>query len=149
MMRLRAASVAVAFCLLAGCASTLPELRQAPPQRTATVLADRPALISCVISGLRAAEPGTILVRAGGLNYQTEESARRSEITGYGPSASGGQSPYFILTLTTASPNVAIESRWNSRPYHLESIDRQAWPIIERRAGSKVEPTPSLDNLGP
>ena len=145
MMRLRTASIAVAFYLLAGCASTLSELCQAPPQRTATIVAERSALVSCVISGLSAAEPGTFLVRAGGLNYQTEESTTRSEITGYGPSASGGQSPYFILTLTTASPHVAIESRWNSRPYHLESIDRQAWPIIERCAGSKVGTTPPLD----
>ena len=85
-------------------------------------------------------------MRAGGLNYQTEENAARSEIIGYGPGATGGQSPYYTLTLTTAGPNVAIESRWNSRPYHLESIDREAWPVIARCAGTKVDPMPPLDN---
>lgn len=144
MMRLRTASIAVACYFLAGCASTLSELRQAPPQRTATIVAERSELVPCIISGLRVADPGTILVRAGGLIYQTEESAPRTEIIGYGPGASGGQSPYYTLMLTTAGSHVAIESRWNSRPYHLESIDREAWPIIERCAGSKIDPTPPL-----
>jgi hypothetical protein len=68
--------------VLAGCGSTLSELRQASPQRTATVMADRPALVSCIISGLRVADPGTFRVLAGGLIYQTEESATLTEIIG-------------------------------------------------------------------
>ena len=52
-------------------------------------MAERPDLVSCIISGLRAADPGTFLVLAGGLIYQTEESATRTEIIGYGPSPSG------------------------------------------------------------
>jgi hypothetical protein len=48
MMRLaRRASLLVVFYLLAGCGSTLSELRQAPPQRTATIMAERPDLVSC------------------------------------------------------------------------------------------------------
>jgi hypothetical protein len=83
-------------------------------------------------------------VLAGGLIYQTEESATRTEIIGYGPSPSGGQMPFYTLTLTTASPRVAIESRWQPSSLYLESIDRQAWPIIERCAGSKIDATPPL-----
>jgi len=131
--------------LLAGCSSTLSDLRQAPPQQTATVMAERSALVPCVVSGLRTDDPGTFLVGAGGLIYQTEESATRGEIIGYGPHETGGQSPYYTLILTTVGRQVAIESRWNWRPYHLESIDRQAWPVIARCAGTQVDPTPQLD----
>jgi hypothetical protein len=137
-----------AFYLLAGCASTLSELRQLPPRRTATIVAERPALASCIVSGLRVADRGSVLTRtlAGGLIYQTEESATRTEIMGYGTGGSGAPAiPYYILTLTTAGPNVAIESREN---FASEEIDQQAWPVIERCAGSKVDPTPPL-NLTP
>jgi hypothetical protein len=81
-MRLaRRASLLVAFYLLAGCGSTLSELRQAPPQRTATIIAERPGLVSCIISGLRAADPGTFRVLAGGLIYQTRvQRAPRSSV---------------------------------------------------------------------
>jgi hypothetical protein len=52
--------------------------------------------------------------------------------------------PFYTLTLTTTSPHVAIESRWQPGSLYLESIDRQAWPIIERCAGSKIDATPPL-----
>lgn len=69
-------------------------------------MAERPALVSRIIAGLRAADPGTFRVLAGGLIYETEESAARTEIIGYGPSPSGGQMPFYTLTLMTAGPRV-------------------------------------------
>ena len=145
MMRLGRRTSLLAFSLLAGCALTLSELRQAPPQRTATTVAERAPLASCILSGLRAADPGTFVPRAGSLIYQTEESATRTEIAGYGQGAGPGFVPFYILTLTTAGPRVAIESRWNWVPQIAQEIDGQAWPIIERCAGSKIDVTPSLD----
>jgi hypothetical protein len=53
--------------------------------------------------------------------------------------------PFYTLTLMTAGPHTAIQSRWQPLSLYLESVDRQAWPIIERCAGSNVVPTPPLD----
>jgi len=79
--QLRALGFAGLSLFAAGCAATLPELRESPPQRT--------------------------------------------------------------------GPNVAIESRWQVVPLGLESIDQQAWPVIERCAGAKIDPSPPLDKPGP
>src|SRR6266849_3672220 len=57
----------------AGCAATLPELREWPPQRTAMITTERSSLASCIVSGLRAADPGTLRTLAGGLMQESAE----------------------------------------------------------------------------
>jgi len=139
------AALGFAALLLGGCASSLPEVRESSPLRAATITAERSTLASCIVSGLRAADPGTIRLLAGSLIYQTEEGATSTEIIGYGPAPAGGFMPVYMLTLTTAGPEVAIQSRRNWKG-NIDPIDRQAWPVIERCAGAKVNPTPPLDN---
>jgi hypothetical protein len=108
-----------------GCASSLPEVRESSPLRAATITAERSTLASCIVSGLRAADPGTIRLLAGSLIYQTEEGATSTEIIGYGPAPAGGFMPVYMLTLTTAGPRVAIESRRNWKG-NIDPIDPTA-----------------------
>ena len=97
--------------------------------------------MACVLAGLRVADRGVFIMGPGGLVYQTEESATRTEIIGYAADLITGLTPYYTLVLTTTGPNVAIESRdaWNA-----EHLDRKVWPVIERCVGSKIETVPPL-----
>lgn len=129
--------------LLAGCSSALSELRQAPPNRTATIKAERSALASCVIAGLRVGDHSVTQLGGDQLIYQTDEGATRTEIIGYANDPVRLLVPVYALTVTTTGSNVAIESRQNMG--RLDRIDRQAWSSIERCAGSKVDMTPPLE----